>query len=200
MSSIHAEHQRPGAEGMASAALEMFVKHGYHGTSVRDIANAANVTVAALYHHFPSKHDVLAYVMTRAMEDSLDGVRQAHDNKRDDPKQQLLDMVSAHVLYHTERHSEAFVGNTELRSLNDEARGRVIALRDAEEKLFREVVREGVNRGVFTTEIDIKEVVRVLLAGCMHIAVWYKPGGSLSAQTLVERYQSLALQLVKCEA
>lgn len=200
MTIAHAENQRPGAEGMATAALEMFVKHGYHGTSVRDIANAANVTVAALYHHFPSKHDVLAYVMTRAMEDSLEGVRVAYEQAASDPKKQLINMVSAHVLYHTDRHSEAFVGNTELRSLNDTARERVIALRDEEEKLFREVVRDGVARGVFATDIDVKEVVRMLLAGCMHIAVWYNPTGSLTPQTLVDRYCALALQLVKCEA
>jgi len=40
-------------------AIGLMGEHGYEGTSTRDIAAAAGVSVAALYHHFPSKLDLL---------------------------------------------------------------------------------------------------------------------------------------------
>ena len=48
------------------AARPLFARDGFHGTSVRDIAGAADVSEALLYKHFPSKEalydEVLDYV------------------------------------------------------------------------------------------------------------------------------------------
>jgi AcrR family transcriptional regulator len=185
----------PGADGIAKAALEAFYRHGYHGTSVRDIAEGAGVTVAALYYHFPSKADVLAHVMTRAMQDSLHGVEEAMASAGADPAAQLPAMVRAHVRYHTQHQVEAFVGNTELRSLDQAARRRVVALRDTEEHLFRSVVDAGIARGRFDPPTPTDAAVRALLAMCTHVAVWYRPG-PLGPDEISEQYVVLALQLL----
>lgn len=37
------------------AAQELFLTHGYHGASMRMIAQAANITPAAIYNHFSGK-------------------------------------------------------------------------------------------------------------------------------------------------
>jgi AcrR family transcriptional regulator len=49
---------------IASAAEEMFVRRTYAGVSMRDIAEAAEVTTGALYHHFPSKEKLYYEMMT----------------------------------------------------------------------------------------------------------------------------------------
>lgn len=36
-------------------AIELFAEHGFHSTSMEDIADAAGVTKPVLYQHFPSK-------------------------------------------------------------------------------------------------------------------------------------------------
>jgi AcrR family transcriptional regulator len=40
------------------AALELFSRQGYRGTSVRDIAEKAKVSVGNVYHHFPDKEAI----------------------------------------------------------------------------------------------------------------------------------------------
>ena len=40
------------------AALKLFSKQGYRGTSVRDIADAAAVSIGNVYHHFPDKEAI----------------------------------------------------------------------------------------------------------------------------------------------
>jgi len=40
------------------AALKLFSHHGYGATSVRDIAEAANLSKGNVYHHFPDKESI----------------------------------------------------------------------------------------------------------------------------------------------
>ena len=40
------------------AALQLFSRHGYRATSVRDIAEAAGVSTGNVYHHFPDKETI----------------------------------------------------------------------------------------------------------------------------------------------
>jgi AcrR family transcriptional regulator len=44
------------------AANDLFVKQGYHGTSMRQIARAANIALGGLYNHFDSKQQVFKQV------------------------------------------------------------------------------------------------------------------------------------------
>lgn len=56
--------ERPGE--IAAAALELFTRLGYAGTSIDAVAAAAGVTKGAVYHHFDNKeHLLLAAVDTR---------------------------------------------------------------------------------------------------------------------------------------
>jgi len=41
-----------------AAALELFSKCGYHGTSIRDIAQRARASTGNVYHHFPDKETI----------------------------------------------------------------------------------------------------------------------------------------------
>lgn len=50
------------------AATHLFAERGYHGTSLQQIADAAGVTKAAIYHHFRTKEDVAEAVITPALE------------------------------------------------------------------------------------------------------------------------------------
>jgi AcrR family transcriptional regulator len=50
------------------AAVEVMGEHGYEGASMRDMAGRAGVSVAALYHHFPSKLDLLREFLDEAYE------------------------------------------------------------------------------------------------------------------------------------
>jgi AcrR family transcriptional regulator len=44
------------------AAHDLFIKQGYHGTSMRQIAQHANLALGGLYNHFSSKEQVFEAV------------------------------------------------------------------------------------------------------------------------------------------
>jgi AcrR family transcriptional regulator len=51
--------------GILDCAEKLFAEHGFHGTSIRDIASAADVQLALVGYHFGSKEDLLDSVLGR---------------------------------------------------------------------------------------------------------------------------------------
>ncbi|MGB9347936.1 MAG: helix-turn-helix domain-containing protein, partial [Ilumatobacteraceae bacterium] len=45
-------------EQILDVALEVFATHGFHGSSMNDVADAVGVTKPVLYQHFDSKRDL----------------------------------------------------------------------------------------------------------------------------------------------
>ncbi len=62
-------HPTPTTEGFSQrqhildTALSLMSQRGVDGTSMRDLASAAGLNVASLYHYFPSKRDLLVSVL-----------------------------------------------------------------------------------------------------------------------------------------
>jgi AcrR family transcriptional regulator len=52
-------------ERILDAAETLFAEHGFAGTSIRAIVDAANVNLAAIHYHFRSKEALLEAVLTR---------------------------------------------------------------------------------------------------------------------------------------
>lgn len=65
------EHDRPSPatggfsqrQHILDTALSLMSQRGVDGTSMRDLASAAGLNVASLYHYFPSKRDLLVSVL-----------------------------------------------------------------------------------------------------------------------------------------
>ena len=187
----------PGASSLLGAALTAFRETGYHGASVRDIARAAGVTPAAVYHHFESKQEMLVTIMHKAMSENLASVEEAAARAAEDgAPAQLGAMVAAIVDYHTAHPAEAFVGNSELRSLEPEGRERVVALRDREERLFIEVIERGRDEGRFVVASP-KTAARAIIAMASAVASWYRQDGPLSVEEIRGQYVRLAHNLLE---
>lgn len=44
------------------AAVELFTRQGYHGTSMRQIADGAGIALGGIYNHFASKEDIFQQI------------------------------------------------------------------------------------------------------------------------------------------
>jgi AcrR family transcriptional regulator len=64
-----AVRRRPQARGavtrerLLEVAFDQFVRHGFHGTSMRQIASATGMAVGGIYNHFGSKDEIFAAVL-----------------------------------------------------------------------------------------------------------------------------------------
>lgn len=183
-----------GREVLRRAAVRCMVERGYFGTSIREIAEAAGMTSAALYHHFASKQAILVEIMDRALDESY---RMTMEAARfgPDPSAQLRLMVHAWVLFHCLQRDEAMIGASELRSLDDEARRHVVSRRDRQETAFRAVVQAGISDGEFHVT-DPLVATRAIITMGTSVATWFDPSGAQSADQIAEQYADLALNMV----
>lgn len=190
---IHANASKLGSrDRILRAVLECFVERGYHGTTIREVAQRAGVSVPGLYHHFSSKHELLERLIDDTMDDLIAETAAALAAAAESPIDRFAAVLSAHVRYHCERSEESFVGNTELRSLEPDARRRIIAKRDRQQHLFDEVIQDAVRAGVFSVG-DPLLASRALVTMCTAVASWYKPSGPLSTEQIVRAYLELGL-------
>jgi len=181
-------------ERIRKAGIALFKRYGYHGTSVRQLADAVGMEAASLYHHFPSKQKLLADIFDRIMKELLEGQEQAlaHDVGHE---QRLRNFVRFHVLYHIDRQDEAFVSHSELRSLSTASRKRINAKRDHYEHTLRSFLAGGVEAGEFEIH-DVPMMTIAILTMCSGVSDWFTGRGRLSADEVADEYAGIVLGLV----
>jgi len=192
---------RPAAEGTRGrillAAPRLFAEHGYHGTSIRDIAAEAAVQPASLYAHFPSKEAILAELVLAGHEEHHTRLVTALLDSGTDPRDRLAALLRAHVQAHTDYPMLAVVANNEMHALSPPAAAPAAAVRRRSEALLAEVLAMGHQQGVF--DIVHLEATAAAIGGIgIRVAHWYPPPeAGLNASQLADVYASLALRMAR---
>ena len=174
-----------------AAALAAFAEHGYHGTSVREIAARANLSVPGLYHHYPSKQSLLQGLLERTMTDLLTRSEQAVTEAGPEPVDQFDAVVESLLRFHMYRREQAFVGSTEIRSLDSSYKQTYIGLRDRQQRMVDEIVFAGVDAGDFRTRYP-KDAARAVTTICVGVSTWFTPDGELGPDELIARNLDLS--------
>ena len=176
-------------------ALASFLEFGYHGATMRVIADRAGLSVPGLYHHYPSKQAMLVAVLDLTMHDLLARTRSARD-EGEDPVERFCNLVECLALYHTHRRELGFVGASEMRSLSVEPRERVAALRREQQHMVDLEVEQGVALGVFGTH-EPQDAARAVVTMCTALPQWFHESGPASAEQVAAQYVGFALRLVE---
>ena len=187
---------RGGKDVILESAVANFQKLGYHGTSMRDIARDAGITVASIYHHFPSKQEILQDIMVHTLSDVISLTRTALLGSASSAPEQLSALMAAWIHFHTSRQAEALIGASEIRSLDASGRRLITALRDEQERMFRDVINRGIEQGDFETRYP-REATRAVIEMGYSVASWYRKGGDLVPQEMAARYAEFALGTVR---
>lgn len=181
---------------MLRAAIELMGERGYDGTSTREIAAAAGVSVAALYHHFPSKLDVLREFLLEAHDVVIHRLSRAVAAAGDDARAQLDAAVA--VLISANLHDRfaqlaCRVAAQEYRRLPDADRAVVLAKRSAVVGVVEGVLVGGVRSGAFQAT-DPVPVAWAIVYLCMSAVERY-PELDMAMEEVIELHQRLALAL-----
>lgn len=183
---------RSAREKILHSAVQLFAEYGYHAAPLRDIARIAGIQAASIYYHYASKQALLIEIMETHMQ-RLNANLERILGEHDDPQRRLRAAIANHIRLHTSYKAEFFIIDTEIRALEGENRTRIISLRDRYESLLQELLRDGMERGVFR-QSDVKVSSYAIIAMCTEVATWFRPNGRLSVQQVIDIYTQMITQ------
>jgi AcrR family transcriptional regulator len=97
-----------GKQHLIQVAESLFTEYGYRAVSIRDIAQRAGMTNAALYYHFPNKETLFEEVLTHHVERLNQKLREAADGGVDH-RSRIENMLLAYSQHVAERRSPLFL-------------------------------------------------------------------------------------------
>lgn len=172
---------------IAEAALTCFATNGFHGTTIRQIAHTAGLSVPGVYHHYASKHAILETLCSVAMNQLLLASRRAVQDETQPLLERFDALVTCLIHFHAYFADIAFVTFSEIRSLEGEAKERHIEARRQEQALVTSIIEQGCREGLFRTD-QPRHAARAITTICLGVSQWYRPDGPQGPDELAEVY------------
>lgn len=179
-------------DAVLTAAVAAFNEFGYHGSTVRDIAQRCGLSVAGIYHHHNGKQDMLVSILDLVMGEMDWRSEGALEEAGEDPVRRFELLIESMVLVHTHRRDLAAIGASEMRSLTPENRQRIAHRRTYQQRLVDAEVERAVAARMFTTEYP-HESSRAVVTMCTSLTQWFRAGGPQSPEDLAIRYVGISL-------
>ncbi len=176
-------------DDVLDAAAQVFRQKGFHGASMADIAESVKLQKASLYHHVSSKQELLLSLLDRALEMLTTRIAPLATQSIPADKK-LRQMIRVYLQSLAEQPDLSSVLLFEHRSLDKKSHARHIPNRDRFETLWRVVVKEGIQSGLFSCP-DPGLTVRALMGTLNWTLTWYRPTGPMTIEKIADQYADL---------
>ncbi|MGW6728434.1 TetR family transcriptional regulator [Nocardia sp. NPDC055029] len=177
-----------------AAAIDSFVETGYHGATMRSIAQRAGMSVPGVYHHYRDKQELLV----RALDLTMDELHRRVGAARDEAgagRDRVIRVVEALALFHTHRRELAFIGASEMRSLNPDNRRRITASRNEIQYLLDEDIDTALTEENLSTA-HARAAGRAIATMCTALPQWFRLDGPATPEQIATEYADFALGLL----
>jgi TetR/AcrR family acrAB operon transcriptional repressor len=178
---------------LLSAALRVFSQNGYAASRLEDIAQAAQVTRGAIYHHFGSK-EKLYIELVHHYEAGINQVAQEIMDEGGTPRtilQRLLVRLFEYLEENEEYRAvvELSVNKVEFTKELEELTRQITLGRRILIRYFADLLRQGMDAGEFRADLPVDDAARALVGFINGMGlIWVQDPKSFSIR---ERAQSL---------
>jgi len=183
---------------LLETALVLFGERGFHGVSVREIAEGTGIRASSMYAHLESKEQVLFELVTIGHEEHHELLRRALLEASADPVDQITRIVRAHVYLHATYPLLARICNRELEALRAPSRERVMDIRNRSVQLITDVIDRGMKLGVFHVAEEWLATAAVGAMG-LRVAEWWDDALGYSVDQVADAYATFAVRLLTSE-
>ncbi|WP_433874694.1 TetR/AcrR family transcriptional regulator [Sinomonas atrocyanea] len=176
---------RPGydQQTVLNVAVEVFNRHGYDATSMGILAENLGISKSAIYHHVPSKEDLLSLALEEAL-GGLESVWASPEAQSGTAEHRLEFVVRSTVKVLTEKLP--FVTLLLRLRGNTETERAALERRRSFDRKVAELIGAAREEGTLRKDIDPRTVSRLLFGTINSIVEWYRPGGSLTPEKLAD--------------
>jgi len=191
------EIQKLKRDAVLREAGRAFSKHGYHNTSLDDVAKALGISKGTLYNYVRDKQEIL-YAFHQLAYDLSDRAF-AYGRARGGSGADLLRNTLAHYIELLTNELGACGALIEVDALRPEDRAKAAERRNAFEKALIAIVEGGIHDGSIRA-VDPKLAVFTFMGAINWLPRWYVPSGRLPGEALAEQMADLLLSGLTTQA
>ncbi|MGB3246724.1 MAG: TetR family transcriptional regulator [Sulfitobacter sp.] len=183
------------------AAARMLRGNGYKATTLRQIAEEADMKAGSVYYHFKSKEEIVDEVLNAGLKDLLSGVAAAAD-QFDAPYDHPARIATAiwthlHFLFQASEFTSANIRSYGM--LPNQFREKHGKIRHEYGKLWDSILRDAQNDDAIRSDIKIVPLRQVMLGALNWTVEWFDPNragmeGNLSLPEFSEMLIKLLLE------
>lgn len=156
-----------------AAAARVFAERGYHGATTQDIADVLGIRQASLYYYFSSKEGALEVVCLQGVEDFFEAAK-AIAKEPNTAAERLKRLINSHLIPLIDRSDFMKVFLNERQHLPAESRRKIGKWSRGLERIYEDVLKEGVRTGEFRTDLDTRVATLAILGMTNAAATWYR--------------------------
>jgi len=182
---------RPGhsVDSLLAVAVAVFNERGYEATSMEDVAARLGVTKSAIYHHVPSKVELLRLALDRAL-DALYAVTDEPGATTGPAIDRLEHVVRGSIRVLAEELP--FVTLLLRLRGNSEVERRALERRREFDRVVTGLVQAAVHEGDVRPDVGPAVISRLLFGTVNSLTEWYRPDGGLSPDALADTVVAVA--------
>jgi len=169
-------------DAIVDIAVQVFLRRGYDGASLDQVAAAAGITKASIYYHADGKEALLAHGTGRAL-DALFAVLEEAGAREGREVDRLRHVVRRTVETTVEWLPEVALllrvrGNTRTERW-------ILERRRSFDRMLATIVGEAQSKGQIRADVEPGLITRMLFGMLNSITEWYRPGGGLGVEDIV---------------
>ena len=161
------------------AAAKIFRDYGYAGTTMRAIADEADLKAGSIYYHYKSKDDLISAVLDigiRAVTDSVQDALAALPETATG-RERIETAIRAHLTAIIEVGDYTLATRRVFGQVPEGIRQKNTRLRDSYGAAWQKILSDAQDRGEFRTTANLT-LARLFILGALNWTVeWFKPGG-----------------------
>jgi AcrR family transcriptional regulator len=175
-------------------AAEIMCQKGYEATSMNDIAEAAGLTKAGIYHYIRGKEELLFEIMNYAM-DVVDQGIVAHASQVEDAEERLREIIERHARSVLEGVGALTIVLEEVTALTPAHRRAINARKRAYFEFIRGTLEQLEHEGKLR-EVSPTIAAFSLLGMILWISRWYRRDGSITTADALKDYVEIGMHAV----
>ncbi|GAB7387866.1 TetR/AcrR family transcriptional regulator [Bacillaceae bacterium] len=180
-------------EQIIEAAVQLFIRKGFHKTTTREIAKASGFSIGTLYEYIESKEDVL-YLVCDAIHNEVERRIQEALTYSASGLETLKSMVKNYIYVMDQMQDRVLLVYQEAKSLPREALRYVLNKEKEITNIFAEVLRRGIADGSIT--MDEKDVSLMAHNIIIFGQMWAFRRWALAEQYTLEEYAEKQMSLL----
>ena len=185
-------------EAVSTAALDLFVRKGYAGTSIDEIAARAKLTKGSVYHYFSDKQDLLMTLLDRSertlFEPAFIKIR-ASDSDAVSQLVMFINWVAREGAANKELMLLPVLASLEFFGFGNDAQRRVEQMYGRQTAEIERIMKLGQKQGFFSKDAAARTMAISVISFIDGLLLqWYRWGKDIDGPALARQARSMVLE------